>query len=298
MSDTAEALAPQSDAPVSPETAPPEGTKPETENAADPSSAAEGKPSDSPIEPEKRRLDERFAELTKHRREAEREAAFWRDRAIRQEQEQQARAAPPPPTPAQPDVEKTLADFGFDEVAHQKYEREQVVKVASEAAKRELRAEQERAEHQRQVTTYVTRAKDFTKDHPDFDESVRPLRLPEAVAKTVVHSEQGPELAYYLAKNPAFEAALRQMPESSVAYELGSLAYRLKTEREAVAKAARRSARRRRQSKRSTAPAMPEDASIHRLPTAMRFRMPSGRSGGKSSSRSANQGKGPWLITC
>jgi hypothetical protein len=53
-----------------------------------------------------------------------------------------------------------------------------------------------------------------------------------------VHSEQGPELAYYLAKNPAFEAALRQMPESSVAYELGSLAYRLKTEREAVAKAA------------------------------------------------------------
>jgi hypothetical protein len=177
MSDTAEALAPQSDAPVSPETAPPEGTKPQTENAADPSSAAEPKPSDSPIEREKKALDERFGELTKHRREAEREAAFWRDRALRHEQEQQARAQPPP-TPAQPDVEKTLADFGFDEVAHQKYQREQLVKVASEAAKRELRAEQERAEQQRQVTTYVQRAKDFAKATPDFDESVRSLRLP------------------------------------------------------------------------------------------------------------------------
>lgn len=235
MSEPNEAPEPQTDATVSPETAPPDGAAQQTENAADPSSAAEGKSSDKTIEPETNRINERFAELTKHRREAEREREFWRDRALRLEQAQQA--PKPTPLPDAPGPDKTLADFNFDEVAYRKYEREQLATTAVQAAERKLRAEDQQREEQRLAASYVKRAKDFAKEHTDYNEVAHTAPISDTVAKMLVRSEQGPELAYYLGKNPDIAAEISRLPESAASFELGGIAFRLKTEREAAAKA-------------------------------------------------------------
>jgi hypothetical protein len=229
MSETQEALAPQ-DAPVSPPEAQPDGTEQKAENAAESSPAAASKTSDS-IEPEAKRLSERFAELTRLRRDAERDRDHWRDLASRQYK------PPEPQAPLQTEKAKTLADFNFDEAQHQAYIFQQSAKAATEAAKRELKAEQETQRKQKDLADYVGRVKEFAKDKADFNDVAESARISDQIAEMVVRSEQGPELAYHLGKNPDVATSLSALPPSIAAYELGMLAARLKFDREIAAKA-------------------------------------------------------------
>jgi hypothetical protein len=237
MSVPAEALAPQPDAPASPEAAPPNGGSAPPESAADPSPAAAGKPSDSTIEPETSRLSERFAELTRLRRDAERDRDHWRDLAMRH---QTRESAPAPQQPAKPAAPKTLADFNFDEAAYRNYEREEIARVASEAAKSEFRAAQDAEARRQRDAQFVARAKEFAKDKPDFRDVAYSAPISDAVAETLKGIEQGPELAYYLGKNADIAARLSALPEGVAAFELGVIAQRLKGEREAAAAAAKK----------------------------------------------------------
>jgi len=232
MSETQEALAPQ-DAPVSPPDAQPDGAEPKAENAADPSPAAASKTSET-IEPETNRLNERFAELTRLRRDAERDRDHWRDLAIRHQSPKPAEPAAPP---LQVDKPKTLADFNFDEGQHQAYLFQQSAKAATEAAKRELRAEQEAQRKQRELSEYATRVRDFAKDKPDFNEVANYAPISDQVAEMVIRAEQGPEIAYHLGKNPDVATSLSALPPSVAAFELGMLAAKLKYDREQVSKA-------------------------------------------------------------
>ncbi len=239
MSVPAEALAPQSDAPASPEAAPPNGDSPQTESAAAPSPAAEGKTGDT-IERETRRLDERFAELTRLRRDAERDRDHWRDLAMRGE-----RREPPAPQrqaqqPTAPALEKTLADFNFNEAAYRTYEREEIARVASEAAKNEFKAAQDAEARRNRDAQFVARAREFAKDKADFQEVAYSAPISDAVAETLKGIEQGPELAYYLGKNAEIAHRLSAFPENVAAFELGIIAQRLKGEREAAAAAAKK----------------------------------------------------------
>lgn len=232
MSTTPEALAPQIDANVSPPQAQPDGAEQKPGNEAAPSAAVASKTSET-IEPETNRLNERFAELTRLRRDAERDRDHWREQAIR------FQSQPKPAEPALPQVEKakTLADFNFDEAQHQAYLVQQSVKAATEAAKRELRAEQEAQRKQRELSEYVSRTRDFAKDKPDFNEVTRDAPISEQVAELVIRAEQGPEIAYHLGKNPDIAVNLNALPPAAAAYELGMLAARLKYERETAIKA-------------------------------------------------------------
>jgi len=234
MSTTPEALAPQIDADVSSPSAQPDGAESKTENEAAPSPAATQSKTSETIEPETNRLNERFAELTRLRRDAERDRDHWRDLAIREKQ----RPVEVPPTPMAEKV-KTLADFNFDESQHQAYISQNAAKAATEAAKRELRAEQDRERKQRELSEYVKRVKDFAKDKPDFNDVTRDAPLSEHLGDAVIRSEQGPELAYYLGKPENYDVAanLNALPPTVAAYELGALAERLKYERAAAAKA-------------------------------------------------------------
>lgn len=231
MSQTQEALAPQ-DAPVSSPEVQPDGAGPKAENEVGSSPAVASKTSET-IEPETNRLNERFAELTRLRRDAERDRDHWRDQAIRYQS--QKPAEPPPPPLA--DKVKTLADFNFDEGQHQAYIAQTAAKAATEAAKRELRAEQEAQRKQRELSEYVSRVKDFAKDKPDFNEVANYAPINDQIAEMVVRSEQGPEIAYHLGKNPDIATSLSALPPQVAAYELGVLAARLKFERETASKA-------------------------------------------------------------
>lgn len=233
MSTTQEALAPQLDAPVSPPEVQPDGAGPRAENAADPSPAAARKTGDT-IEPETSRLSERFAELTRLRRDAERDRDHWRDLAIREKPKPVEHATPP-----LAEKVKTLADFNFDEAQHQAYIAQSAAKAATEAAKRELRAEQEAQRKQRELAEYATRVKDFAKDKPDFNEVANYAPISDQIAEMVIRSEQGPEIAYHLGKpeNRDIAASLSALPPTVAAYELGVLAAQLKFNRETAAKA-------------------------------------------------------------
>lgn len=229
MSVTPEALAPQ-DAPVSPAEAQPDGAEPKPENEAAPSAAVASKPSET-IEPETNRLNERFGELTRLRRDAERDRDHWRELALRNQKPEA-----PTQTPLAEKV-KTLADFNFDEVQHHAYTVQQAAKAATEAAKRELKAEQERETKQKRIAEYVKRAGEFSKDKPDFRDVAEHAPISDSIADTLIGLESGPELAYYLGKNPDVAANLNAIPQYAAAYELGLIAARLKYEREAVSKA-------------------------------------------------------------
>jgi hypothetical protein len=230
MSTTPEALAPQLDANVSPPDAQPDGAEQKAENAAGSSPAAASKTSDT-IEPETSRLSERFAELTRLRRDAERDRDHWRDLAMRSQKPVEVQ-----PTPVA-ERAKTLADFNFDEAQHQAYIAQQAAKAATEAAKRELRAEQDAQRKQREIAEYASRVKEFAKDKPDFNEVANYAPISDQVAEMVIRSEQGPEIAYHLGKNPDVARNLSALPVSVAAYELGLIAARLAFDRDAAAKA-------------------------------------------------------------
>jgi len=232
MSTTPEALAPQIDADVSSTETQPDGAESKTENEAAPSPAATPSKTSETIEPETNRLNERFAELTRLRRDAERDRDHWRDLAIREKQ-RPAEVQPPPLA----EKVRTLADFNFDEAQHQAYISQNAAKAATEAAKRELRAEQAQQRKQAELAEYTKRVKDFAKDKPDFNEIANYAPISDQIAEMVIRAEQGPELAYHLGKNPDIATSLSALPPSVAAYELGALAERLKYERAAAAKA-------------------------------------------------------------
>jgi hypothetical protein len=232
MSETQEALAPQFDAPVISTDAQPDGAEQQAENAADSSPAAAPSKTSDTIEPETSRLSERFAELTRLRRDAERDRDHWRELAIRERQKPAEVQAPP-----LAEKPKTLADFNFDEVQHQAYIAQTAARAATEAAKRELRAEQEAARKQSELSAYVARVKEFAKDKPDFNDVANYAPISDQIAEMVIRSEQGPELAYHLGKNPDIAASLSALPPQVAAYELGMLSARLKYNREQTAKA-------------------------------------------------------------
>lgn len=229
MSTTPEALAPQLDADVSAAPAQPDGAAPESANEAAPSAAATAKPSDT-LEPEAKGVQRRFDELTRYRREAERDRDYWREQATRN-------TAPPKAPEPEPQATKTLADFQFDEGKHTAYLMQLSARTATEAAKAELKAEQEQQAKQRRVETYVQRVREFAKDKPDYHDVASHAPISESVADMVVTLETGPELAYYLGNNPDIASQISALPNTVAAYELGTIAARLKYERETVQKA-------------------------------------------------------------
>lgn len=241
MSVPAEALAPQPDAHASPDAAPPNGGASQTESAADPSSAAAVKPSDNQKgDPFQSRIDELTRlrhDERRSREQAERDRDHWRELVLRNQRE-----SAPAPQPQAPSAAKTLADFNFDEGAFRAYEREEISRLASEAAKKELMTAQEAQAKQRRDADFVARAKEFAKGKSDFREVAYNAPISDAVAETIKGIEQGPELAYYLGKEANAEVAhrLNSFPPNVAAYELGLLAARLKYEREAAAAAAKK----------------------------------------------------------
>lgn len=228
MHENAEALAPQPDANVVPDSAQPDGAEQKPANEADPSSAAPVKASEN-LEPEAKGIQRRFDELTRLRRDAERDRDHWRDLAMREKP--QAAPKEPDPQAAKP---KTLADFNFDESEHSRYLIAESGKAAAAQARAEFKAEQEREAEQRRVATYVTRVKEFAKDKPDYQQIAESAPISDEVVKVILGLETGPELAYYLGQpaNYGIATELSRLPTPLAAYELGQIAANLKYERE------------------------------------------------------------------
>lgn len=171
----------------------------------------------------------RIDELTRYRREAERERDYYRGEV--------ERLRTPKSEPTVDVKPKTLADFEYDEAKYQQYvftELPQAIeKRAVEAAERRLQEVQSREQAQSRQADFEERSDAFAKDHADYHEVA--LRQPQdggpvitpTMAETIEDSENGPAIAYYLGKNVRLAAEISRLGPLQQAREIGRIEAKL-----------------------------------------------------------------------
>ena len=159
-------------------------------------------------------VQERIDELTKARRESEREAAYWKARANPDAGQAPAQKEPnQAPTQAQFNTQEeyidALADF----------------KVEQKLSQRENQSKQEQAVQQK-ASSWDTRLNSAREAIPDFDAVMNAAEMPVAnhVAELLMEHDLGANLAHHLAKNSDVLDKLNAMSPAKAAFEIGRLA--------------------------------------------------------------------------
>lgn len=184
----------------------------------------EVKEGDEPTETEKHERDEqgrfqkkegvqpRIDELTRARREAEREATYWRQVAEQGKAQSSAEAAPTEPTPDK------FEDYGEYVKALVKWNTEQT--LAKQQAENSTRKVAETRTH-----AFTERLNEARTRITDFDAVVGASDVPLSphVGEILQESEKGADLAYHFAKNPGMLQRLNGMSERAAAMEIGRI---------------------------------------------------------------------------
>lgn len=154
----------------------------------------------------------RIDELTRQRRETERERDYWRMQAEQGKAQTSAQAAPTKPTPDK-----------FDD--HNEYVEALTEFKAQEIFNKNMTQNAERQAAQVTADTFSERIAAFREQAPDFDAVVGGSTAPIAphVMSELQESARGAELAYHFAKNPDALQALNGMKPNAAARELGRL---------------------------------------------------------------------------
>ncbi len=190
----------------------------ETEAAAE----VEAEPSESSTE--NKGVQKRIDKLTYEAREAQRQAEYWREKALQEEKT---------PEPA-----KTLEDFEYDEAKYNAYQAQQITSQAVEAAKRELAKERAEAQARERDFTVEQREKKFSEENGDYFELTRSsdVHFSAEMRDITADMEDGPAVRYHLAKNPDIASQIFYMPPLAAARELGRIEVKLQTERSKAGK--------------------------------------------------------------
>ncbi|MGL5179400.1 MAG: hypothetical protein ACRC8N_14950, partial [Aeromonas veronii] len=157
-------------------------------------------------------VQDRIDELTRARREAERDAEYWRIRA----------QADAPAQKPQGDSRPVRDNFGSDD----DYQEALVDwKVDQRMKQSETRNAQMR-EAEQKAGDFDSRKNSFREATPDFDDVVNAIDAPVAghVAEAIFEHPKGPQIMYELAKNPEMIEKLNSMKPMHVAFELGEIA--------------------------------------------------------------------------
>jgi len=207
-------LEPQAPATVEAPAAPVEDKEaPVKEEGAEPE-ADDGQPRDEKGKfksPTQARMDE----LTRARREAEREAAFWRARANPE------KTVEPAPKPTADKFEN------YDEFteALTDWKAEQAVAKALKARDTETAQSAEQRAQQTKAETFAERMEQAKSVITDFDSVVGAADVPVAkhVEEAILESAKGPELLYHLAKHPELAERLSGMSVREADREIGRI---------------------------------------------------------------------------
>ena len=130
----------------------------------------------------------------------------------------------------------SLKDFDYDEEnytqAMNRYQSDLSVSAALQAQRQMV--QMEAAQHKQQAQTAVLeqfkeRVSEFAQEHPDFDQVVSNPQLPmtKAITQSLVMAENGPAVAYHLAKNPELVRELANMPAPNVLMKIGNISAQL-----------------------------------------------------------------------
>lgn len=209
----------------------PEGTEANEEDTEEDSEAdpkGEAKPDDAAqAKPKKNGFQRRVDKLNGRVTAAQQEAEFWKQQALKGASESKPSAVETKPATAEgkpnPDKFDTHAEYVealTDWKTDQKFnEREQKAEKARLEAK-----------HGEVVQSYSQRAKAFGEKNPDFAEvlsDVDDIQISPALREIIISSENGPQLAYELAKNREEYARVCKLPPLAAAREMGKLESRL-----------------------------------------------------------------------
>lgn len=138
-------------------------------------------------------------------------------------------------------VKPKLEDHDYDEEAFEKANRQYDIDkgVQETLAKQsaDAKAEQQKAESEKVLTTFNERVSALGKS--DFDEKANAIpNLPQGVADAIMQSEDGAEMVYHLGSNPEEAEAIANMSPAMAIMQLGKLSTKLSAKPEIKTSAA------------------------------------------------------------
>lgn len=175
-------------------------------------------------EPRRDGVQKRIDEITRARREAEREAEYWRMRAqqappAQQPTPQAQPAGEQPPTPQQ---YQTYDDYV---TARAQYEGRQAAMALYIQAEQQRAWQAAQAEGMRRIQTLNEKLITDGAKYPDFDEVVRSdkTRITTVMADALAYMPNPAEIAYHLGKNRQESARIAQLPPIQQAIEIARI---------------------------------------------------------------------------
>lgn len=179
------------------------------------------------ITPKKKQTaQERIDEVTRLRRDAEREAEYWKKAALAKEKE--TPSEPPKPQAAQlpqrPAIEHFETTTEYEDALFEWRDRVKAIEGENTTRQRQ---------YDSALATFNDRARVFRAEHPDFDETIESPVFSTSMRAAILQSENGPQVAYYLGQSVNFSEAerIRSLPVESQLLELGRLEMKLEIAR-------------------------------------------------------------------
>ena len=176
------------------------------------------------VEPkEKDSVQRRIDELTKKRRDAERERDYERTKRLELETELKT-AKSAIPQGDKPQLEKFETELAYLE-ALQDWKLEQKFRVESEKVSKETASVDEKAvidETYRELDEKMEKGR--TK-YADFNELVlnEDLKISDAMVEAILFSDTAEDVLYYLGKHPGEAADIAKLPPLKIAHEFGKI---------------------------------------------------------------------------
>lgn len=196
----------------------------------------------------------RIGRLTDDLRATQAQLHALQQQAAEQQRRPEPQQEPPPKLDDYDDTEAYIK-------AQIEYGMRGEVQALLEQERREQEHQAAMAQWQEMNNAWNQRQDTARERYPDFDEVAKghDHQVSDAMANTIVQHDMGPDIAYYLGKNPTESNTIAQMPPFQAAAELGRIAERLKRQQRAS-------------NKRSAAPPPPEPgrgAAVQASPNAL-----------------------------
>jgi hypothetical protein len=180
--------------------------------------------------PKKGGVQKRIDELTRERYEAQRQADHWRQQAEKAQQSQPAAAPKPAPNIADyQDLNQFLADRDawVLEQAEQRFT--QRTQEQTQQEKAEQSQHQQAIDRQARQEQFKAREIDASGRYQDYQQAVTTPHVQQTLAarpdivETVIDSDHGPDIAYFLAKNPVKLQELALLTPLAAVREIGRI---------------------------------------------------------------------------
>ena len=163
--------------------------------------------------PKKKTAQERIDEITRARREAERDAEYWRLKALEKEM------------PKPPPVEGTLARPVISQFDTTEAYEDALLEWNDRRREVQTRVTETRRREDDAMRKFQENSKSLREVYEDFDEVIETPVFTPQMRVALMNSDNGPEVAYFLGRpeNRATAEKIRNLPVEVQLYELGKL---------------------------------------------------------------------------